>query len=258
MIAVLAAIVAAQAIALALLIRRPPAMPTPPSVVVASEPSPALAIAPQPDPAAQTPAATTLSVTGATGATVFIDGERRGVSPLTVSGLASGRHQVRIATADGSASQDVTLAAGSSASVLFPTPRSGWIDIRTPFRVTVNEGARQIAVSGDGPVSLSAGAHTLTLRNDDLGYRYDARVTVAGGDMAVIRPPVPQGVLQVNALPWANVYVDGEPAGDTPIGQLRVPLGSHEVRFVHPQYGERLVRVTVGAQSPARVSVDLR
>jgi hypothetical protein len=256
-LAVLASIVAIQTIAIAVLLRRPlttatsaPLVVSPPALL---EPS-----APTPSPVATAQTDTTLSIEGNAGAAVFVDGQRRGVAPLTVSGLAPGKHQVAVATADGTVSREVNLLPSSSASVLFSTPRTGWIDVRMPFAVSVLEGTRQIATSGTGPINLAAGTHVLTLINDELGFRAETRVTVNGGDLAVVRPAIPQGVLQINALPWANVFVDGEPAGDTPIGQLRVPVGSHEVRFVHPQYGERRVQVVVPVQPPARVSVDLR
>jgi hypothetical protein len=197
-------------------------------------------------------------VDGVAGAAVFIDGERRGVAPLTLAGLSPGTHQVRLTTPDTTASQEVTLGPSSSTAVLFAMPRAGWLDVRTPFGVTVLEGCRRLAISDDGPISLPAGTHVLTLRNDDLGFRQEARVTVTGGEITVVRPAIPQGVLQVNALPWANVYVDGQPVGDTPIGRLSVPIGPHEVKFVHPQHGERELHIVVPAQRPARVSVDLR
>ena len=273
-IPLLASLVAAQAIALMMLVRKPAtgiAHPDPAAVAhsaAAARPGPTAAAVPNATtiarppsaaPLAASPAPTALSVDGEPGAAVFIDGQRRGVAPLKVTGVPPGRHQVRLATGAGStATQDVTVAVGSSTAVLFPAPRSGWITFRVPFNVAVFEGSRQIAASNDGPISLPAGAHTLTLRNDELGFRSDVRVTVTGGGMALLRPTIPQGILQVNALPWANVYVDGEPVGDTPLGQLRVAVGPHELRFVHPQLGERVQRVNVTAQDPARVAVDLR
>jgi hypothetical protein len=275
-IPLLASLVAAQAIALMMLVRKPAtgiAHPDPAAVAhsgaaAVARPGPTAAAVPnattiaRPRSAAAiavSPAPTTLAVDGEPGAAVFIDGQRRGVAPLKVTGVPPGRHQVRLATGAGStATQDVTVAVGSSTAVLFPAPRSGWIALRVPFNVAVFEGSRQIAASNDGPISLPAGAHTLTLRNDELGFRSDVRVTVTGGRMAPLRPTIPQGILQVNALPWANVYVDGEPVGDTPLGNLRVAVGPHELRFVHPQLGERVQRVNVTAQDPVRVAVDLR
>jgi hypothetical protein len=54
------------------------------------------------------------------------------------------------------------------------------------------------------------------------------------------------------------VWIDGQRVGETPIGNLSVPIGSHEVVFRHPQFGEkrRAISVTLGA--PVRLSVDMR
>jgi hypothetical protein len=52
--------------------------------------------------------------------------------------------------------------------------------------------------------------------------------------------------------------VDGEKIGDTPIGDLSLTIGSHDVVFRHPQLGEQHHSVTVTLKNPARLSVDLR
>ena len=65
-----------------------------------------------------------------------------------------------------------------------------------------------------------------------------------------------RGVLNLNALPWAEVWIDGQKAGETPIANLKVPLGTREVVFKHPQFGERRITTTVTARSTAAVSVD--
>jgi PEGA domain-containing protein len=81
---------------------------------------------------------------------------------------------------------------------------------------------------------------------------------VAAGQVAAVRVNWPNGTLAINAVPWAEVFVDGMPVGETPIGSIQVAIGVHEVVFRHPQLGERRATVTVTAGSPARVSFDLR
>jgi len=58
-------------------------------------------------------------------------------------------------------------------------------------------------------------------------------------------------------VPWAEVWIDGRKAGDTPMANLQLPLGIREITFRHPQFGERRVPVTVKANAPAAVSIDL-
>ena len=62
----------------------------------------------------------------------------------------------------------------------------------------------------------------------------------------------------LNATPWAEVWVDGERIGETPLGNVPVPIGAHEIVFRHPDLGERRAYATVAVGGPTRVGVDLR
>jgi hypothetical protein len=69
---------------------------------------------------------------------------------------------------------------------------------------------------------------------------------------------LPNGVLSLNAEPWAEVWIDGQKVGETPLGNVSVPIGPHEIVFRHPQLGEQRHAVTVTQAAPVRVSVDMR
>ena len=62
------------------------------------------------------------------------------------------------------------------------------------------------------------------------------------------------------AYAWslARMRIDGEKVGETPIGNLPVRIGPHEVVFRHPELGEQRHAVTVTMSNPARLSVDMR
>jgi serine/threonine-protein kinase len=66
--------------------------------------------------------------------------------------------------------------------------------------------------------------------------------------------------LSVNALPFAEVYVDDRPVGYTPAACLRVPMGEHRVRFEMDgqRSPERLLRITARhtSNAPMRISYD--
>jgi hypothetical protein len=38
---------------------------------------------------------------------------------------------------------------------------------------------------------------------------------------------IQHALLNVNARPWANVWLDGRAVGETPLANLRVPVGEH-------------------------------
>jgi serine/threonine-protein kinase len=67
---------------------------------------------------------------------------------------------------------------------------------------------------------------------------------------------MPNGTLNINAVPWAAVWIDGNSFGDTPLGNLSLPAGSHEIVFRHPQLGERREKAMVRADTATRVTVN--
>jgi hypothetical protein len=54
------------------------------------------------------------------------------------------------------------------------------------------------------------------------------------------------------------VLIDGKSVGETPIGNLSVSVGSHDVVFRHPELGEQRTVATVTLNAPTRLSVDMR
>jgi hypothetical protein len=105
---------------------------------------------------------------------------------------------------------------------------------------------------------LAAGPHELEFVNQTLGYRAIRSVTVAPGKLTTLALDLPRGVVNLNASPWAEVFVDGKPVGETPIGNLSVPIGPHEILFRHPQFGEKRHAVSVTAGVPVRISVEMK
>ena len=76
--------------------------------------------------------------------------------------------------------------------------------------------------------------------------------------MAVITVELPQGVVSLNASPWAEVWIDGQRVGETPIGNLAVAIGPHEIVFKHPELGEKRQAVSVTLGAPVRLSIDMK
>lgn len=198
------------------------------------------------------------------GARVTIDGIARGQAPLTVDGLSPGPHTVVLANDLGSVTHEVTVEAGATASLVAPmtapqgAPLSGWIAVTAPVDVQVFENSRLLGTSQSDRIMVSVGRHELEVVNEALGYRATRTVNVSPGQLAPVRLEWPKGALALNAQPWAEVWIDGERLGETPIGNVAVPIGPHEVVFRHPELGEQVVRTTVTLTAPTRLSVDLR
>jgi serine/threonine-protein kinase len=81
---------------------------------------------------------------------------------------------------------------------------------------------------------------------------------VLPGRVASLSIDLPQGIVNLNASPWAEVWIDGRRVGDTPIGNLAVPIGPHEIVFRHPEFGEKKQAVSVTTGAPVRVSVSMK
>jgi hypothetical protein len=135
---------------------------------------------------------------------------------------------------------------------------SGWLAISSGVPLQIFENGALIGTTETQRILLPAGAHELELVNAELGYRLTRSVTIAAGQTAAIGLKSPFGAISINALPWAEVSIDGQRAGETPIGNFALPIGRHELVFRHPEFGEQRRTVTVGLTSPLRVSVDMR
>ena len=196
------------------------------------------------------------------GAKVLIDGEARGVAPLTISDLTAGDHAVVVQGTGEPVSRTVTVQEGAVASLVISMNSasafaSGWLAI-SGVPVQIMENGTLLGSTETPRILVPAGSHELELTNAALGYRVTRTVQVVAGQTSSITLKAPQGTLSINALPWAEVWVDGKPAGETPIGNLSLTIGNHELLFRHPELGEQRKTVTVGALAPVRVGVDLR
>ena len=214
------------------------------------------------------PARSAIAVTtdGASAA-VSVDRINRGRSPVLVSDLDPGEHAVTVTFATGTVERTIRVEGGGTTSlaVTMPpaasasaSPASGWIRVEAQEPLRIVEDGKLIGTSEVDRLMLPAGAHTLDLVNDDLGFSTRRLVAVKGGATTAVTVPLPVASLAINAQPWADVWLDGQPVGATPIGAVSTRIGHHELTFRHPQYGERRSSVVVTLQRPARIGVDLR
>jgi hypothetical protein len=134
----------------------------------------------------------------------------------------------------------------------------GWLAVSAPVVMQLRENGQLIGTTEAEKLMLAAGDHDIEIVNDALGFKVSRRITVAPGKVASTAVELPHGVLSINALPWAEVWLDGERIGETPIANLNTRLGQHDVVFRHPQLGEKRETVLVTLRQPARLGVDLR
>jgi PEGA domain len=191
------------------------------------------------------------------GARVVVDGNNRGVTPLTVADLSAGIHKVVLESSEGTIHRDVKIAAGSQIRLdeaIYP----GWIGVFAPFELQIYEGTHLLGSTETARIMLPPGRHKLQLVNTALGYHETHVVDVNPGETAALNVTAVLGIVRVRAPAGAEVWVDGERAGETPMDDLHVPVGTREIVIKHPQLGEQRVTVTVTRSTPADVNADLR
>jgi len=199
------------------------------------------------------------------GARVTVDGADHGAAPVSVADLAPGEHEVVLQGEGGPpVRQRVVIQAGVTSSILAPVstatagPVSGWLSVKSPVAIDIRENGRLIGTTESDRIMMAAGRHDIELVNDTLGYRVTRAVQVPPGKVIPLSLDLPLGVLNVNASPWAEVWIDGRRVGETPIGNLPMSIGPHEVVFRHPQLGEKRQAVSVTLKAPVRLSVEMK
>ncbi len=200
---------------------------------------------------------------------VLVDGRQIGVSPLQLT-IDESVHVIRLPSPPRPALADTprttspldmppvhdTTPADAAIGIAAVRQRSGGVRVSSPIDLQVLLDERLLGSSADGPVFARAGRRELDLVNDRLGFRAKLTVAIEAGRIVTLAVKPPDGQVSVNALPWAQVWIDGTPVGETPLANLRVPLGDHTITFRHPQLGERTHTTTVRADAPTRVSVS--
>lgn len=208
--------------------------------------------------------------TGSSSMSVSVDGIERGMSPVTVEGLAAGNHDVVVRGGGATLRHKVALRARESTVVVFPSAAKveasaaaaplagGWLAVTSAIPVQIRENGKVVGNTEADRVMLPTGEHALEFVNEPLGYMFRRSVRIEAAKTTSLQLERVNGLLHINAQPWAEVWVDGERIGETPIGNLSRPIGTHEVVLRHPQLGEHRALVTLTTRQPARLGVDMR
>jgi hypothetical protein len=214
-----------------------------------------------PGPVLDHPPVTTRNATGGlrvkstpAGAQVIVDGKPRGVTPLTITNLNPGRHEVAIKSDAGTVQRTVTVAADQTAEIdesIF----SGWLAVYAPFDLAIVEKGTVLRPNERNQVMLAAGTHELRLVNQALAFEDVRHVDVKPGELTIVRLTPPPSTLTVTASEAAEVWLDGVRVGETPLDAVSAPLGAHEVVVRRATGTERRFTVTIG-RTPFTLHVD--
>lgn len=198
------------------------------------------------------------------GASAIVDGRPVGVTPVTLT-VSPGYHTVELQHGRASKAVSVTVQAGGRLEQHVELPiepleavPSGWVSVRASLDLDVYEDDRLIGNTVAGRLPLPVGTHVLTFRHDQLGFRTTRSIAVTEGKSTTAAVELPNGLVRVLVQPWADVWIDGKEIGRTPVENIPVPIGTHDVVLRHPELGEQRHRVTVSVNELSRLDVDLR
>jgi hypothetical protein len=81
-------------------------------------------------------------------------------------------------------------------------------------------------------------------------------LTVNPGETAALNISAALGIIRIKGPAGAEVWIDGERVGETPMGDLNIPVGTRDIVIRHPQLGEQRMTATVTRSAPTEVTVD--
>jgi len=106
--------------------------------------------------------------------------------------------------------------------------------------------------------ALKAGTYKVRLENPNFPA-WETKVNVSKGETAKVAYKFGGfGKLVVNATPWGNVYLDGNPKGQTPLTIEKVPSGRHQIKITRDSFSDVSKTIEMRENSTEQVSVSLK
>lgn len=222
----------------------------------------------------------TLLVTADVSGDVYVDGARKDVAPAVITGLGPGEHVVEVRRAGAAPwRQTVTIASGQQSKVnanlglpASPQPAAGGAGAqpvlggRAILRVQSTVPDAEVFLDGStlgkAPVDrrdLEPGRHYVTVRKD--GYQEFKREVdlVDLQSVALVADLRAVGKVRFLSNPQgADVTIDGEPVGHTPVAREDVPAGDHVFLFRLNGYYDHKETISVIGGKERLVSADLK
>jgi len=132
---------------------------------------------------------------------------------------------------------------------------TGFISVTTEPAADIFLGKKKLGRGSIQRASVPAGKHKLkiVLRK---GTQRTLPVSIKRGEHVEKSVAFGSGTLRIVVLPWANVWVDGDKKGQTPMPAMELMEGYHQVRLVNDQIGKdqtKKVKIQPGKESLVRI-----
>jgi hypothetical protein len=167
------------------------------------------------------------------GADVFVDGEKRGQSPLTLDKMRSGEHTVRVLkTLYLPADERAPVSDGQTAILnIAMQPNFAAITFNADGDIYIND---EYKAAGNWDGRLASGVYKVEVRKPSHRASLTTIEAKAGEQRTVaLDAPAPiYGSLNITANVTAQIYVDNQPTGETtPYLMNQVLAGNHSVEL---------------------------
>jgi hypothetical protein len=181
---------------------------------------------------------------------------------VVVQNLTPGEHQIVVRNRGTVYQRVVPLAAGTTSTVVIggasPVLAAGWLTVASPLTLQVYEDGRLIGTTNSDRLLIPTGDHQLTFTDEQTGFRAERPVRITAGDTSRVVLEIPRAPVNLNATPWAEVWIANQRIGETPIGNYMLPLGRHEVELRHPELGAKRATLFVTVKGTNRLAVNMR
>ena len=193
------------------------------------------------------------------GADVFIDGEYKGVTPLTVNKIQATSHEIRL-NKDGynPVTFRVNVEPYTTTTRLVKLTTFGTIEvISEPSNADVYVDGYSV---GKTPVKtkVDVGEHTVRISKDHY-FEVEKKVKVNVNQVVEITQKLtPMGVLAVTSMPsGAQVYVNGIYKGTTPV-EVHLSGGEYLIKVYKEGYGGMNKKITIQPLTTKAVNFELK
>ncbi len=194
-------------------------------------------------------------------ASVFLDGERRGETPLRLEGISAGDHDLRVSRRgylDYSTGIDIGASEESVVDVHLPVPAK--LDLRSePEGADIYIGNRHVGRTPTLAQSVRPGPLEITIRLDNFDEWIES-IEVAEDESRLLIAELVARRFPLNLVsdpPGAEIEMDGAKIGTTPL-HWAVPLGERRFVFRRPGYEDNILRVYVSSDMEPDLHVALR
>ena len=195
-------------------------------------------------------------------ASVYVDNVFLNNAPCKSKALKSGIHNLRITKELYDVFDTTFVVNDNETTILSPVLKTSFDEVT----LTVDADA-EIWVNGQkkgvriwrGP--LDKGTYTIECRQKGCEATIVTQEIDADAFKNAIKLPIPQpvyGSLSIESTPsFAEIFLDDNPIGETPLFVPDIPVGKHELRLVKQGYSEYMETIDVRKDQPTQIQISL-